>query len=88
MLVDWASAVDASMKAVACAKCRKEGTFGENFRGRSGHEQFVSIQRVYHLASVERIKLDAEVSVSKFGAADDLLNAFSETGLGLCAGWP
>ena len=86
MFVDIARAVDAGVKTVVGAKLREESAFGENFCGRSRHEQFVSIQRIDDLAGVERVKLDAEIGVSEFRADDDLLNAFRQSGRGLRSG--
>jgi hypothetical protein len=80
--------VDASVKAVIGAQLREERAFGEDFGGRSGHEQFVSIERIEDFAGVERAELDAKIRVSKFGATDNLLNALSQSGFRLRTGRP
>jgi len=83
VLVDWAGTVDAGVEAVIGAELGKEGTLGEDFRGRSGHEQFVSIEGVDDIAGVERVELDAEIGVSKFGAADNFLDALGKRSIRL-----
>ena len=85
MVVDWAGAVDTRMEAVVRAKRREESAFGKNFRGRSRNEQLVGIERVDDFAGVQRIELNAEIRVSKFGPADYLLDALRERGLSLRA---
>jgi uncharacterized protein YcgL (UPF0745 family) len=66
------------MEAVIGPKLRKESTLCENFRSRSRDEQFVRIERVDDFTGVERVELDAEIGVSKFGSLDDFLNALSK----------
>src|SRR5258707_1736504 len=43
--VDCAGAIDARMEAVVCTERREKSAFGENFRGRSGNEQLVGVER-------------------------------------------
>ena len=78
VLVDGACVVNASMKAVIRAQLCEDRPLGESFRRGSGHEEFVTVQRINHLARVQRIELDAEVGVSELRAADDFLNALCE----------
>jgi len=85
VLVDSAYAVDARMEAVIGAELGEEGAFGEDFRGGSGHEHLGGVEGVYDFSGIERVELDAEIRVSKFGATDDLLDALRQTGFRLCA---
>jgi len=86
VLVDGSGAVDAGMETVISAELREESAFSERFRGRGGDEQFVSVQRINDFAGVERVELDAEIGVSKFGAARDFLYPLSKNGFRLRTG--
>src|SRR6267142_1521080 len=86
VLVDWSGAVDAGMETVISAELREESAFRERFRGRGGDEQFVSVQRINDFAGVERVELDAEIGMSKFGAARDFLYPLSKNGFRLRTG--
>ena len=78
VLVDGANVVNGRMKAVIRAQLCEDGALGESFRGGSWNKKFVAIQRINHLARIQRIELDAEVGVSELRTADDFLNALCE----------
>jgi len=42
--IDWAGAVDAGMEPVVGAQFGEERSFGEDFRGGGGDEEFVSVK--------------------------------------------
>jgi len=86
VFVDLTRAVDAGVKAVIGTQLREERAFGEDFGGRSGHKQFVSIERIEDFAGVKRAELNAKIRVGEFGATDDLLYALSQSGFRLRTG--
>ena len=86
VLVDRSGAEDVRVEAEVRAQFREQGTFGEDFGGGRGNEQLIGVERVEDLAAVERVELDAEIGVSKFGAGDDSLDALRQGIFGLRLG--